>query len=687
LCLFYKSNTYNESIRNKEKGEKMKLKGKFISMFIAFALVPVLITGILIFTISQSSSVNEAEANLVNQSKTAMTSIKESVSLIIKSGQDMSQMPIINSYLKSIETGKEDLTLKNGALDKFKSSIKTFEVYDDILLLDNNGTVLTSALGTLDGKNLSDLEYIVRMKASKKVEISKVKKSLGSGNPIFAAAIPILDSNNNIRGTLITTISLSSVSKILNTVQIGDTGYIFVVESDGTAIAHKDEKEILEKNLLKIDIGKTILEKKKGLDEYTYNGVKKLVAYDTDNDFGWTYIATIPLKELTKTANLILEVLVGIILLTIISGATLAIIISKGLSKPIIKVSEAMDKIAHGDFTVSVNSKGKDEIAHMSNNLNGTLSSIRVSISAVKETASEVGASADTLADTSSQMTLVANEVAQAIQEVARGASEQAGEIMDAVNLLNDFTEQLSIVENKLINVSDKTSDTQNRAEQGKEQIDSLINSIKEIKNSFESVVIKVEGLSGTVSKIGNITDVINGISEQTNLLALNAAIEAARAGEQGRGFAVVADEVRKLAEESKNSSEEILNLVKSIAIETKDVIDTTGNVKELIVQQETVANETVASFENIIYSVEEIAPLMEETNSSLKSAEASKLAVIEKIQNVSAVSEEVSASSEEISASSEEMLASCEEVERLASKVDEASEELRSKVEIFKVE
>lgn len=665
----------------------MKLKGKFISMFIAFALVPVLITGILIFTISQSSSVTEAKANLVNQSKTAMTSIKESVSLIIKSGQDMSQMPIISNYLKSIETGKEDLTLKNGVLDKFKSSIKTFEVYDDILLLDNNGTVLTSALGSLDGKNLSDLEYVVRMKASKKVEISKVKKSLGSGNPIFAASIPILDSNNNIRGTLITTVSLSSVSKILNTVQLGDTGYIFIVENDGTAIAHINEKEILEKNLLKIDIGQSILEKKKGIDQYTYGGVKKLVAFDTDNDFGWTYIATIPLNELTKTANLILEVLLGIILLTIISGAILAITISKGLSKPIVKVSEAMDKIAHGDFTVSVNSKGKDEIAHMSNNLNETLNSIRVSISAVKDTASEVGASADTLADTSSQMTLVANEVAQAIQEVARGASEQAGEIMDAVNLLNDFTEQLSIVENKLINVSDKTSDTQNRAEQGKQQIDSLINSISEIKNSFESVVIKVEGLSGTVSKIGNITDVINGISEQTNLLALNAAIEAARAGEQGRGFAVVADEVRKLAEESKNSSEEILNLVRSIAIETKDVIDTTGNVKDLIVQQETVANETVASFENIIYSVEEIAPLMEETNTSLKSAEASKLAVIEKIQNVSAVSEEVSASSEEISASSEEMLASCEEVERLASKVDEASEELRGKVEIFKVE
>jgi len=647
----------------------MKLKGKFISMFTAFALVPVLITGILIFIISQSSSVNEAKANLLKQEKSAMTSIKESVSLIIKSGQDMSQMPIINSYLKSIETGKEDLTLKSGVLDKFKSSIKIFEVYDDILLLDNNGTVLTSALGSLDGKNLSDLEYVVRMKESKKVEISKVKKSLGSGKPIFAAAIPILDSNNNIRGTLITTVSLSSVSKILNNVQIGDTGYIFVVENDGTAIAHKDEKEILEKNLLKIDIGQSILDKKKGIDQYTYSGVKKLVAFDTDNDFGWTYIATIPLKELTKTANLLLKVLAGIILLTIISGATLAIVISKGLSKPIVKVSEAMNKIAHGDFTVSVDSKGKDEIAHMSNNLNETLNSIRASISAVKDTAGEVGASADTLADTSSQMTMVANEVAQAIQEVARGASEQAGEIMDAVNLLNDFTEQLSIVENKLINVSDKTSDTQNRAEQGKQQIDSLINSISEIKNSFESVVIKVEGLSGTVSKIGNITDVINGISEQTNLLALNAAIEAARAGEQGRGFAVVAEEVRKLAEQTKSAVEEINNNLVQFVEDIDVLVDNIENQYETL-QSETKGLEEIrtVSYESTM-SVRTVSKSMIETINDLDAEAQSIASMYETIESLAAIAEENSASTEEVSAN---VSTYTEEIKKLIQSINE---------------
>jgi methyl-accepting chemotaxis protein len=665
----------------------MKLKAKFISMFIAFALIPVLITGGTIMIITQSSSMKEAKVSLHQQEKSAMTSINQSVSLIIKSGQDMSNKPLIKSYLSTSETGKPDLQIKRMLVDEFKTTMKTYEVYDDILLLDKNGTVMLSAIGTIDGKSLSDMEYYVRMKETKNVQISKVKKSVVSGNNIFVVSVPILDSSNEIRGSILTTVSLSEISKITNGIKIGDTGYIYIIESDGTTIAHISEKEILQKNILKIDIGKEILEKKQGEGQYTYAGVDKLVAYDTNKELGWTFVATIPVKELTKTASLVIIVLVGIILLTIIIAASLALIIAKGISKPIEKVSEAMSKIAEGDLMIEVNEKGKDEIAQMSGRLNKTLVGLKESIRGVKDTSNEVGTSAVTLSSTSRQMTIVANEVASAIQEVAKGASEQAGEISDVVNLLNDFTAQLTLVEDKLINVNNKANDTQVRAINGKGQIDSLVNSIKEIKTSFEVVVNKVTGLSGTVSKIGNITDVINGISEQTNLLALNAAIEAARAGEQGRGFAVVADEIRKLAEESKNSSEEILNLVKSISKETDDVIDTTANVKELITHQEGIASETIMSFEGIISSVVEIAPLMEETNVSLKSVDDSKTSVISKIQNISAVAEEVSASSEQIAASSEEMLSSCEEVAELATKVDEASQNLRSKVGMFKVE
>ncbi|GCD10248.1 methyl-accepting chemotaxis protein [Clostridium tagluense] len=665
----------------------MKLRGKFISMFIAFALIPVLTAGATIMLIMQNSSMKEARSSLQQQEQSAMTSISESISLIIKSGQDMSNNPSINSYLNILQTGKTDLQLKNQIVNGFKSTMKTYGIYDNILLLDKNGTIMISALGTTDGKSLSSREYYLRMKEAKKTQISKVLKSSSSGNNIVIVSVPILDANNEVRGSILTSVSLSGVSKIINGIKIGDTGSIYIIESDGTAVAHINEKEILQKNILKLDIGKEILENKQGIGQYTYKGVNKLLAYDTNKELGWTFVANIPVNELTKTASLVIIVLACIILLTIIMATAIAIIIAKGISKPIEKVSGAMSKIAEGDFTITVNEKGKDEIAQMSGKLNKTLVSLKESIKGVKDTSNEVGTSAVTLSSTSRQMTDVANEVASAIQEVAKGASEQASEISDVVSLLNDFTRQLTLVEDKLINVNNKANDTQVRAVNGKGQIDSLVNSIKQIKASFEVVVNKVTGLSGTVSKIGNITDVINEVSEQTNLLALNAAIEAARAGEQGRGFAVVADEIRKLAEESKNSSEEILSLVKSISKETDDVIDTTASVNELITKQEGLASETIISFENIINSVVEIAPLMEETNVSLRRVDDSKTVVINKIENISAVAQEVSASSEQIAASSEEMLSSCEEVAEFATKVDEASQNLKNKVGMFKIE
>ena len=665
----------------------MKLKRKFILMFIAFALIPVLITGATIMAITQSSSMKEAKNSLQQQEKSAMTSINESISLIVKNGQDMSNKPLIKGYLSVLESGKTDLQMKRMLVDEFKATMNTYEIYDNILLLDKNGTVMLSTFGTIEGKSLSNEEYYVRMKEEKSVQISKAQKSASSGNSIFVVAVPILDSSNELRGAILTTVSLSYISKITNGIKIGDTGYVYILESDGTTIAHKSEQEILQKNILKLDISKEILQNKQGVGQYTYAGVDKLVAYDTNKELGWTFVAGIPVKELTKTANLVIGVLVGIMILSIIIAASLAMLIAKGISKPIEKVSEAMSQIAQGDLTISVNEKGKDEIAQMSGKINKTLTGLKESIKGVKDTSIEVGAQAITLSSTSRQMTNVANEVAAAIQEVAKGASEQANEISDVVYLLNEFTAQLTLVEDKLINVNNKANDTQMRATNGKGQIDNLVNSINEIKTSFEVVVNKVTGLSGTVSKIGNITDVITGVSEQTNLLALNAAIEAARAGEQGKGFAVVADEIRKLAEESKKSSEEILSLVRSISKETEDVIDTTANVKDLITHQEGIANETIVSFEDIINSVVEIAPLMQETNVSLKSVDASKTAVINKVQNVSAVAEEVSASSEQISASSEEMLSSCEEVAEFATKVDEASQNLKSRVGMFKVE
>lgn len=352
-------------------------------------------------------------------------------------------------------------------------------------------------------------------------------------------------------------------------------------------------------------------------------------------------------------------------------------------------VEESLNKFANGDFSLSAipSSKLNGEIGEIRKHIDDTISRLKDYVTSVQSSSNNIGNIFKTLKSTSKQMTGAANEVSSSIQEVAKGASSQAEEIMEVVKLLSNFKNELDEVQNKISNVNSKTKDAHEKATYGKDQMDILMKSIDHIKENFGIVSTKVQNLSSTVSKIGSITDVINGISEQTNLLSLNASIEAARAGEAGRGFTVVAGEVRKLAEESKNSSQEIMQLVKSISTETEGVIQASDEVQTLLDKENQVAKNTYASFSAITGSVEEIEPYIKDTYSTMGNVLKERDTVIGKIETVSSAAEQVSASSQQISSSSEELLASTEEVSSLSEKTNGEVESLVKQINKFKVE
>lgn len=662
----------------------MRLKNKFIIIFVIFAIVPLIVSAGIVSSIVQNSNKKEAYARLKEELLVSEQSMNGTIETLKNLALDSQKDVTLIQYFNN-NTSEE---LKEQVSNNYGDQLKRYGVFANIIFISGDEKRLTDGLKSGVDKDKSPMpDYMAKVKETKNLVVSKVRKSNSTGRPIIAICVPILNNDKEIIGYVIYSVDLQKISeKYLTNIKIGSSGYMFALQEDGTTALHPNKDEIFQKNFLDIGVSKEVLSKKSGIGEYEYNGVKKLVSYNNNNDIGLIYLAVIPTSELMGTSKEVISLMGVIVLIALIISIILAVIMSKRFTNSINGVVKAMGFIDEGDFTTKIEVKSNDEIGVMGSKINNTMNKLRFSISGVKESSAEVSELSNTLTNNSKEMSVAASEVATAIGEIANGAMEQTRQLLDITKQLDMFNVELNDIHDKISNVNISSKTAEDKAVLGKNFIGSLTKSVNDVKQSFIIVTNKINGLGSTVSEIGKITDSINEISEQTNLLALNAAIEAARAGEQGKGFAVVADEVRKLAEESSKSASEIMNLINLVSGETKEVIDTSNEMDELIAEQANVIEKTIESFDNILRSVQDITPVVDETYTSVKNAIKAKDIVVGKVEGIASVAEEVSASTEEISASAEEMVASIQEVSGVAVKLDNSVETLVDKIDGFKV-
>lgn len=208
------------------------------------------------------------------------------------------------------------------------------------------------------------------------------------------------------------------------------------------------------------------------------------------------------------------------------------------------------------------------------------------------------------------------------------------------------------------------------KSKESSKDVDLLINSINDLSDKFKVVVEKIEGLGINISKISEITNLINDISSETNLLALNASIEAARSGEAGKGFSVVADKIKELSEQSRMSSENINEILKGISMQSSEVVSDTKNVDHEFSNQMGIISNIATSFGGIIGDMEKLLPGINEVNRSIIKANNKKSIVVKSLETSSFSAKEISISSEEIAALAEELSSSAEEIMSSAEKL-----------------
>ncbi|MGC5325924.1 methyl-accepting chemotaxis protein [Brevibacillus sp. SYSU BS000544] len=428
---------------------------------------------------------------------------------------------------------------------------------------------------------------------------------------------------------------------------------------------------------------------------------------ETAELMGTTGVETV--KRFTSTANQLLQyqqerldlgrqetskkVETAILIIIVLSvagmafGMGVAYFISTIISKPIALVSNAAEQIANGDLRGGeILVSNQDEIGDLAKSFTVMSSNLRQVIGSVQVSAEQVSTSSEQLLYGTQQVTAASHVVARTIQNLAQEATvaAQAGE--DSARGMEEAAAGIQKIAESAADVSKTVRSTLNEAQAGDETIKMAVEQIVRIRESVNLTSTVLKQLGTQSIEIGKITEVISQITSQTNLLALNAAIEAARAGEHGKGFAVVADEVRKLAEQSNESASQIAILIQQIQEGTSRAIQSMEEGTYQTDKGVTVIYHAGESFNRIVESVKRVNEQIQEISEASSQVSASTEEVTAAVDGMSEIVNESAASSQSIASSTQEQLASMEEINTVAYSLSKMSCNLQESIKKFAI-
>ena len=560
---------------------------------------------------------------------------------------------------------------------------------DFVTITDEKGTVLVRSYDNKRGDSIAGqalVQKALQGTSQSMIEPGKTAKMTAQ------AGAPLKNEQGQIIGTVIAGYNVtrdSFVDRIKH--MYGTDVTMFLGDERIASTLIKDGKRVVGTKL-NAEIADTVLKKGEkfsaradilGMDYFT--SYMPLVGSD-DKIIGVLFAGESTASVIDERNRLVLMVAL-IALATIAIGAAFALLIARHIVRPIHEVLEHVQEVSAGNLAVKeIDVTSGDEIGELGGAINTMTESLRRLIRQVEDAGEHINASSEELTAGAERAADAANQIAESITTVAAGSERQAEAIADADSIVVQLSAGIQQVAANAGAVSGQAAQSVEAAEEGRKSVDQAICQMRTIESTVTESAKVVTRLGERSYEIGQIVATITGIAEQTNLLALNAAIEAARAGEQGRGFAVVADEVRKLAEQSGEAAKQIAQMIAEIQGETDQAVQSMNNGAEEVKHGTAAVDAAGKSFADIFGAIHEISEQMREVSTVMEEMAKGSEQIVSSMQDIDKLGKESASQAQNVAAATQEQSATTEGIAAASEALAKLAEELSQSVHQFRI-
>lgn len=702
--------------------KKTSLSAKLIAAFMAAILGSVLICALL--THSKVESVLNSNMQLTSEQtlNSAMTSLQTyektiSIPVDLLTRKDSIKQLLLEpeNYDKYIDNVNDELV---AACKVVNGSVRAYYALND-------GRTITgwvqyeadgskTAMNTVENKDLSGKEWYTACQG-RKAKVNSIFSYITApyvdeetGEQIITVCQEV-KYKDVVQGVVAMDIDASALADYVENIRLLNTGFVMLVDEQGNIVVDSESNTFADGTVADLEFFAPLTEELDKLEEqkaqleenedpaaddivlqasYTMRaeGRDCAITAMTDRITGWRLLGCISDQENQK--NLI-NINIGTLMAGVIGlifGCVIAVLTALSFNREIKKLQNATHRVAGGDFSEKIKVTRSDEFGVLETNFNGMMDDVSGLIHAVEDKSNHILEVAGGISEVAGNTKTTIEQVTQAIDSVAQGAVKQAESTQEANTEVEHLKNSLDETKEYVSGMNGMTEKANEVSTEGIESVKDLIEkSGKTAEKSKVSLEVMNEMVE-SIDKIFYISDTIADITSQTNLLSLNASIEAARAGEMGKGFAVVADEIRKLADESKESTDEIKKIITEITEKSKLVESTMQENEVLQTEQQEAINRTEEIFGEIMKQIEMLGSGMERINALNDTMSANKDLVVDKMGTIASVSEQSAAATEEVNASTEQVNVTMEKISEHTETLQAIAKDLMETINRFKL-